>query len=646
MIFLFLFVLIGCNEDTYNLVLPDYVSASVAKIDGISGDTEITLTLDLPSNLILKRFLVNDVAVELVNNRYTFVITSNTIIVVETTDISSENFSLILPVDSGITADVGDLLAIKGGSRVVLDITPPANKIIDTLKVNNVVVEILNNKYTLIIQKDTIIEVTFIDPTKNYRVPTFSEILDLLNNLKPKLFMEGNLSFNINTNSYGEMQKMDGIFIIDDKNDIKEGIMNIVGYDESNNISNKDSIYIDGVRLFILSENYDDLGNVLGEPDKDLAVLSTNNASIEYFVSSNYLLEGLPISPNIINDTLIDYYNMLIADETLSKALLNFLDIRIDGTTYYIDFVLNSQTFEELELIKLLRLLGEDIGQFPEGIEIGLRLVIKDYKLLSLNIDLISTDLQYENIVNFGFAYSDETITKPNDLETYPGYSNTYHTYNMYLTKDELTIITLDAGFIDELYIEDLMKIYKKGYFIEGLYLEQTFDTLITKEDLQNITLNIYIKWDKAKSAEQTAAYLLEDDILYLYNDYKDLKYYENNDYIFIESTLYGNNRVSVYDKLNDILYSAIYSGNIFNSYEVIDKDLSPLSIKDILNAISNNNYLSYANRQFDITNNIYFFNNSVIINDGSTYGTFNNEYTKLDLTNLDVDALFSFSQQ
>lgn len=159
-------VLTACKENTfklYKLTLPTEVSADVNDLNNISENTVVTLTVNVPANKQVAEFKINDNSVTLTNNTYVLTITEDVIVTIIFTDIEQElnYFKLTLP--DGVSANIGDLDNILQGSEVILTITVPENKLIDSFKINNESKTVVNNQFTFNITENTVVEITFAD---------------------------------------------------------------------------------------------------------------------------------------------------------------------------------------------------------------------------------------------------------------------------------------------------------------------------------------------------------------------------------------------------------------------------------------------------------------------------------------------------
>lgn len=77
---------------------------------------------------------------------------------------SKSMYSLTLP--DGVSASVENLDKIEKNTEIILTITPPVGKELESLKVNNSVVSVSNNTYSFKITENTVVEVAFKDIQK------------------------------------------------------------------------------------------------------------------------------------------------------------------------------------------------------------------------------------------------------------------------------------------------------------------------------------------------------------------------------------------------------------------------------------------------------------------------------------------------
>ncbi|MCK9235044.1 MAG: hypothetical protein WC225_04825 [Acholeplasmataceae bacterium] len=157
-----IFLLASCSKKTYSLELPEHVTANVESYNAIKNNALVTLTITVPEGQELISLKVNGEEVEVANNRYSFRIKQNTVVTVTFTELENR-YSLTLP--SGVTADVSSFTDILEDTPITLTVLPPANKRLETLKVNDATVVVTNNKYTFNITQNTVVTVVFVDLT-------------------------------------------------------------------------------------------------------------------------------------------------------------------------------------------------------------------------------------------------------------------------------------------------------------------------------------------------------------------------------------------------------------------------------------------------------------------------------------------------
>lgn len=153
--------LISCDKNFIKLTLPEGVEANVTNLDKIKKNTDITLTIITPTGMELEYLKVNTTNVEVVENKYIFKITEDTIVEVKFKELQTEIETFSLSIPSGISVNVPSLTAIMKNTQITLTVTPPEGKELKSLKLNSVAVAVTNNTYTFSITENTVVTIEF-----------------------------------------------------------------------------------------------------------------------------------------------------------------------------------------------------------------------------------------------------------------------------------------------------------------------------------------------------------------------------------------------------------------------------------------------------------------------------------------------------
>lgn len=294
-----------------------------------------------------------------------------------------------------------------------------------------------------------------------------------------------------------------------------------------------------------------------------------------------------------------------------------------------------------LDMEKLFDLLGDMLDSFID----------EDMKAIILSIDI---DVNFEIVFSNNFFQSIAVVLTAYDpyldFELYLGYTdevvelpegfldsifeNEYYTYNLYID-GEATELKIDKEIIDELvddfyfydeeekeYFMSLIRPYKKGFNVVGLFKDASFSVLFDFEDLLIDGTSIYVKFEEILDFRSRLENLFTDDDLLIWIEYEYI-YAETDKYILIQD----EDNLTIKDKQTNKYY--IFSFFDDNLYELLGIDLGYNSLISALDEVDTENLLAYKDVLISLESNIGFIGEELLLLDSTKFGLPMGTYSK-----------------
>lgn len=398
------------NKNYYKLELPQGVTSNVVNNQKILEETEVELELTVLKNYEIVEFSVNgeDKINEIVNNKYKFTITKDTVVTFVTKQLY---FSLDLP--ARVKSDQKDNTKLEKDTEVVLTIDIPQNHIINMFRINgdSKIDEIdkQNNTIKIIITKDTLVEIEFLDNTKqkeldilnkgssnevrellDNKLKDYANYTDLSNDRKPALIQDviSNREYKSLQDAYGLIKKLSNLrmvmqYVLDEVND---GSISLERAEELSNLFVEKSKELpEGTKVNKEEIDYEQLDSdhalVTGQNKyiheailKDIKQIA-NKDSFNSFVSlykkvlelTNKYAETLftvTFTDNLIASKKVKYGELLEEPkDSPQKQYYDFTGYKLDGKDY--DF--NTPVLKDLE-IELVFEISQDVKDDVSGV--------------------------------------------------------------------------------------------------------------------------------------------------------------------------------------------------------------------------------------------------------------------------------------
>ncbi len=611
LVVLSIFILSSCSpseEETFKLTLPPEVSANISDLDFISKDTVIILTVEVPTNSKVETFKVNGESVTLTNDTYIFTIIEDTVVTITFIPLGEETvinyYSLTLPDE--VSTNLINLTQIEAGTEITLTVTPPANKSVESFKVNDVEVALDNNTYTFNITKDTVVTVIFKgeEVTSYYSLTlpegisaNVSDLTEIKENTVVTLTVRLDLALQLES----VIVNGQAVTLVNDSYTftIKEDTVVYIAYsqdwvevDQANGIQVFNNLDFDLFKAgtikydyTITEDEYIEDQTMLIDIDGNLNIILATVVNKKYYngeldeVHSTYL-DGLyyyEIIDSYSNGQVyytfenvfyfdsslqaMETFGMLAAENPFMPV--GFLSIN-DFITYSLlnsgqDFTsgehLNSVEFMRKGSLFKVSFNTGNIDVFDLFNEYTTENTTSQISFIFDALSLKEINIELDNNIDLTISYTEQAI----DVDQRFGLMDTstigHYTYYYHLGDGEIVEIKLDEGIANELpyfitfEIFSLLNPYKENKRVKAFYLDEDFTIELEPSDFLTDELNIYVKWEDLKLPEVIISELTEDNKLWLksYDGYP--LYYEDDNYIYYER---HNSTISIVDKINE----------------------------------------------------------------------------------------------
>lgn len=151
----------------YSLTLPEGVTSNQSDNTKIKENTDVILTVSVPSDKEIDVFTVDgvDKKADLVDNKITVKMTKNMVVALTLKDKPAEDVFYALTLPEGVASDQEDNTKILADTEVELTITVPEGKKVATFMVDGVdkLEDIVDNKLKVTMTKDIEVAITFED---------------------------------------------------------------------------------------------------------------------------------------------------------------------------------------------------------------------------------------------------------------------------------------------------------------------------------------------------------------------------------------------------------------------------------------------------------------------------------------------------
>ncbi len=592
-------------ENVYTLTLPDNVTANIDDLNNIINGTLITLTVHLNSNEGLVYFKVNNQIVELDNYKYSFNITSNTVVEIDVT----EYYSLTLP--EGITANISDLSAIENGTEVILTVSLDDEKHLKDLYVNDEVVKTFSTYYKFIINEDTNITFTYYDKA------LLNDVLDFLLTVDKTFIKEGVFKFEMNKFDDDDYEHNLMLFDFDNKlNIIKGMISNHQNYNDEERFNN--TYFADDL---IFYEYYKIINDVIKDYDSGYHFNMFNSFVIEmgevlFSVPYEFLPRGAFSLNDFIYELLKEYLPIL--KESYNKTLKE--DIKFYAEDDDIIIVYKGKI---KDIYKLLSMFDHiDINQADEIkgdeylIEAEFLFTNKEFVRLKIYYSEDLEDLCEYHIFEIG--YFNDVISLIDEF--YEGDVNDLDgkVYHFHFSDDEVLSLYIDKDMLVEIdEFEDITP-YKKGHQVTGYYTDINYVNILKEEDLVD-GVNIYIKWEEIKTVnELVEEYFIHEDVFVIINEQTDAFYMESDKYIYYNPGT--DDILFLYDKQADKYYRVTMVNDEMVAFLDSDGTFDLRSVKDHL--LDDNHFNGTIKAaHFDVSLLVLIYEDYIYISGASPFG-------------------------
>lgn len=588
-VFSLLFLANCKKKEFYSLDIPEHITVDVSDLTKIKKNTKITLTITYPEGKELDFLKVNDDIVEVTNDKYTFKIVQDTIVKLTLKnigDVGVELFELTLP--EGVKANITNLGSIEKGTSITLTITPPKNHELDKLYVNDVVVSVIDNSYTFVLQKDTVVIVEWFS-LDGWKPFSKKEVYNFFEGFNYSMYHKG--TFTTNERFIFNDEEMD---IMTSLVEVDEDLMPVkflqFNGDDINDLGYFfHQAYFDGE---ILVTDQSEVG-IRGQYHKSKHFPGVFSI-VEFIISGDIYGETNTYVPKEVNLLTIDFMNYIAQTAGSKSALFDKVKIYKKDEVIRVNADLSSE-----DLILISQSFG-NLGEWFTNSTVEFELIINDSKIEEFSFmhskefrEDYHYNLKYESIEIeeplFYVEYNKGLIEEHFPVEIIIDGKSTEYSMRrpyQYLFDDE--------GNVGDYIIKEF-GIYKEGFGVEGYYINSNFST---KADPSNFTGKLYVKWEPLLSFTELFEKFVPEGKLYLGSSvYGFDYYYENDDYILKS----GGHADYFYDKKNDITYT--YSSYDNQLHYAVESDV--VSLRD---SIENSNYF--------MSNGVYFdFYHTFIIN-------------------------------